>query len=97
MARGSCLGALTYSDPFFLYTLSGSLGLTCAILWLTGRWSSSRAAVLLSVLFGGVAVHAALSLVMRSLGVDAIHAVGSWFAPASALVGTCRRFSPPTW
>jgi hypothetical protein len=90
LAATLTLGALTYSDPFFLYTLTGSLGLTCAILWLTGRWSSSRAAVLLSVLFGGVAVHAALSLVMRSLGVDAIHAVGSWFAPASALVGNLQ-------
>ncbi|WP_139173418.1 hypothetical protein [Geodermatophilus telluris] len=90
-AASLSLGALTYSDPFFLYTLAGSLVLACAVFWLTGRWSARRAAGVLSVLVGGAVVHAALSVVMRALGVHAIENVGSFFAPAQGLVGNLQN------
>jgi hypothetical protein len=91
LAAALALGALTYSDPFFLYALTGSLVLTCAIFWLNGRWSGRRAAGLLSVLFGAAVVHGALSRVMSALGVNAIEAVGSWFSPANALFSNLQH------
>jgi hypothetical protein len=85
LLAGLSLGAVFYSDPFFLYTLAGSLVVTCAVFWLTGRWSGRRAVGTASVLLPAAVTLGVVSLLMRALGVHAVTATESSFTSVHGL------------